>query len=58
MKNKEIWKDIPWYEWLYQASNMWRVKSLDRIVHNKWSWNTYGIKWKILKPWILYSKWE
>lgn len=28
---QEIWKDIPWYEWLYQASNLWRVKSLDRI---------------------------
>lgn len=25
---KEIWKDIPWYEWLYQVSNKWNVKSL------------------------------
>lgn len=24
----EIWKDIPWYEWLYQVSNLWRVVSL------------------------------
>lgn len=24
----EIWKDIPWYEWLYKASNLWRIKSL------------------------------
>ncbi len=24
---KEIWKDIPWYEWLYQVSNMWQVHS-------------------------------
>lgn len=23
----EIWKDIPWYEWLYQVSNMWIIKS-------------------------------
>lgn len=26
----EIWKDIPWYEWQYQVSNLWNVKSLDR----------------------------
>lgn len=25
---QEIWKDIPWYEWLYQVSNLWNVKSL------------------------------
>lgn len=24
----EIWKDIPWYEGKYQASNMWNVRSL------------------------------
>ena len=24
----EIFKDIPWYEWLYQVSNLWNVKSL------------------------------
>ena len=24
----EIWKDIPWYEWFYQASNKWRIASL------------------------------
>lgn len=25
---KEIWKDIDWYRWDYQISNLWRVKSL------------------------------
>lgn len=25
---EEIWKDIIWYEWLYQISNLWKVKSL------------------------------
>jgi hypothetical protein len=25
---QEIWKDIPWYEWKYQASNLGRIKSL------------------------------
>lgn len=30
----EIWKDIPWYIWYYQASSFWRIRN---------------IKWKILK---------
>ena len=25
----EEWKDIIWYEWLYQISSMWNVKSLN-----------------------------
>ena len=29
---KEIWKDIPEYEGLYQASNLGRIKSLERYV--------------------------
>jgi len=32
---KEIWKDIPGYEGLYQVSNMGRVKSVERYVPNK-----------------------
>ena len=39
----EIWKDIPWYEWLYKASNLWRVKSLFRYK-------------KILKP-LKHTEW-
>ena len=39
--SEEIWKDIPNYEGLYQASNMGRIKSF------------YGLKEKILKPGIL-----
>lgn len=38
----EIWKDIPWYEWLYKISNLGRIKSLT----TRW--------WK--KPWIMYSR--
>ena len=26
----EKWKDIRWYEWLYQVSDQWRVKSFRR----------------------------
>ena len=32
----EVWKDIDWYEWLYQVSNLGRVKS---------NW----FKWRILR---------
>jgi hypothetical protein len=32
---KEIWKDIPNYEGLYQVSSLGRVKSLERRVKNK-----------------------
>lgn len=42
----EIFKDIPWYEWLYQVSNLWQIKSL---------WNDRKRKEKILK--IQYKKW-
>lgn len=41
--SEEIWKDIPNYEGIYQASNLGRVKSLKR---------PYGLKEKILKPQI------
>lgn len=30
----EIWKDISWYEWLYQVSNLWRVKK-NKIMRRK-----------------------
>lgn len=65
---KEIWKDIPWYEWYYCVSNLWKIKSLTRkILTRYWIKN---IKWKILsnrfdwkyyivmlcKNWINYNK--
>lgn len=31
---KEIWKDISWYEWFYKVSNIWRIKSLERYKAN------------------------
>ena len=37
----EIWKDVTWYEWLYQISDLGRVKSLR---NNKWNYRV-----KILK---------
>jgi hypothetical protein len=26
--DKEVWKDVVWYEWKYQVSNLWNVKSM------------------------------
>lgn len=31
---QEIFRDIPWYEWLYQVSNLGNVKSLNYRWHN------------------------
>lgn len=45
---EEIWKDIPGWEGMYQASNLGRIKSLARPV-----WNHQGYAFKpetILKP--------
>lgn len=45
----EIWRDVIWYEWLYQVSNLGRVKSLDKRVF-QWRYITEVIrKWKIRK---------
>ena len=38
MKDKEIWKAIPWYEWYYEASSLWKVRSLDRIIKSHFHW--------------------
>ena len=44
---EEIWKDVVWYEWLYQVSNKGRVKGVDRKI--KWRRGTLvNKKWKIL----------
>ncbi len=50
----EIWKDITWYEWLYQISNFWRVKSLERYIINS-LWRKCFIKERILR--ITINKW-
>jgi phenylpropionate dioxygenase-like ring-hydroxylating dioxygenase large terminal subunit len=46
---EEIWKDVPGYEEKYQASNLGRVRSLDRtfVRSNGWSMTRKGI---VLKP--------
>lgn len=42
----EIFKNIFWYQWLYQISNLWNIKSLNY----RWNW-----KEKILKSWKDYN---
>lgn len=45
----EIWRDIIGFIWYYQASNYWRIRSLDREVVS-WKLYTRISKWKILLP--------
>ena len=47
----EIWKDIPNYEGIYQASNLGRVKSLERFKKGK-NDSLVSVKERILKPLI------
>jgi len=45
---EEIWKDVPEYEGVYQASNMGNVRSLDRYApHNRWDVKQ-GLKGKMI----------
>ena len=38
---KEIWKDIPGYEELYEVSTFGRVRSKDRLIELDWTNNTH-----------------
>jgi len=55
----EIWKDIEWYEWKYQVSNIWRIKSFKlwrEAILIPWKWrNWYSLIW-LTKDWINNSK--
>lgn len=44
INKSEIWKDIIWYEWLYQVSSLGRIKSL-------WCNHCNNSKEKLLKLW-------
>ena len=44
---QEIWKDIPNYEGLYQASNLGRIKSVQRIAKKEYK-NNRIVKEKIM----------
>jgi len=47
---EEIWKDIPDYEGLYQASSLGRIRSLERVVK---SVNRHGSYLRTQKPRVL-----
>lgn len=48
---EEVWKDIPYYEGLYQVSNFGRVRSIERIEYtNRYNKNGKHIKNRILCP--------
>lgn len=49
-KMQEEWKDIIGYESIYQASNLGRIRSLDREVYNNGNKTLCKVKGKILKP--------
>ena len=54
----QIWKDIPWYENLYQVSNIGNVRSLGRIKKNREDvrWDSfYQLQWREMKLWKQYQ---
>lgn len=46
----EIWKDIPWYEWKYQASNLWNIQSIN--FRRRW----YPMIHRLQKDWWWYLR--
>ncbi len=55
---QEIWKDVEHYEWLYEISNMWRIKSLN--YNRKWFSKILTacyVRWWYLKVWLC-NKWK
>lgn len=44
----EEWKEIEWYEWKYQVSNLWNIKSL---IDSEWRSRELKIKNQIQWKW-------
>ena len=49
---KEVWKDVPGYEGLYQASIYGYVKSVDRVVPKGKKHVLTPIRGRVISPWI------
>lgn len=47
---KEIRKDIQWYKWLYQVSNLWNVRKV--MVMKKWWWTSWYDHVVLSKKWV------
>lgn len=58
LNNKEIWKDLPWYEWKYFISNLWNIKSyrkkLNPYCNQYWYKQTILLKDKIKKTVLIH----
>jgi len=52
MDKEEIWKDIPWYEWLYKVNNLGEVKSKRNLTLNQYTDRGW------YKAVYLYSLWK
>ena len=58
----EIWKDVPWYEWFYQVSNLWNIASINyrnwwyrkmlKLTYIFWYYKVTLKKWKQLNTWV------
>lgn len=59
METIEVWKDILWYEWMYQVSNLGKVRSLFRYNRElKWNTDWFWYKFVVLyknKIWKVYK---
>jgi len=51
---EEIWKQVTWYEWIYEISNLWNIKSSYRTKKIlKWQKNKYWyITIQLSRKWI------
>lgn len=56
----EIFKDIPWYSWKYQISNIWNIKSLhhwkERILKTRHNLNRWWYTLVDLRKWEFEKK--
>lgn len=55
---EEIWKDIEWYEWYYQVSNLWRIKNFKWLIFSVKIWNHWyylvNLKYKPVKTFLIH----
>lgn len=51
----EIWKDIPWYENKYQASDNWKIRKLTRLHRYIKKWFRYK-EMSIKVDWVWYFR--
>lgn len=49
MIENEIWEWVPWIEDFVEISNLWRVRSLDRLIPNSKNWKIFLRKGRYLK---------